>query len=181
MSDLVRISKFLSLVLRHRPEKIGLDLDENGWTSISELIEKARSAKVFFTREILTEVVETNDKKRFVVSEDGLRIRAAQGHSIEIDLDLAPQPPPHTLFHGTASSAISSIRSQGLVRGRRHHVHLSTNEETAVKVGQRHGKPVVLVVRSGEMHEAGIEFFVSDNGVWLTETVPTKYIDFPVE
>jgi putative RNA 2'-phosphotransferase len=176
---LVRTSKFLSLVLRHQPQTIGLRLDEGGWARIDELIAKARGAGVRLTEELLREVVEKNDKKRFALSEDGLRIRASQGHSIRVSLDLDPAEPPEFLYHGTASRSVESIRESGLVRGRRNHVHLSKDERTAVAVGRRHGKPVVLVIKAGRMHSEGFQFFLSANGVWLTQEVPARYIEFP--
>ncbi len=178
---LVRTSKFLSLVLRHNPQTIGLRLDEGGWARVDELIARARGARVNLTEELLREVVEKNDKKRFALSEDGLRIRASQGHSIAVSLDLDPVEPPEFLYHGTASRFTESIRESGLVRGRRNHVHLSKDERTAVSVGQRHGKPVALVIKAGRMHEEGFQFFLSANGVWLTEKVPADYIIFPDE
>jgi putative RNA 2'-phosphotransferase len=131
------------------------------------------------TRELLALIVEENDKKRFAISDDELRIRANQGHSVEIDLALASSHPPEVLYHGTASRFIDSIQATGLNSANRQHVHLSLDAATASKVGQRHGKPVVLVIRSGEMAAAGNEFYFSENGVWLTEKVPHEFIDFP--
>jgi putative RNA 2'-phosphotransferase len=176
---LVKLSKFMSLVLRHKPGEIGLVLDENGWADVAELIARANLKGVRLTRSDLLTIVETNDKKRFALSDDGARIRASQGHSIEVDLALSPIAPPARLFHGTASRFVESIRAQGLVRGRRQHVHLSPDETTATKVGQRHGKPIVLQVLSGSMHQAGRLFYFSANGVWLTEHVPAEYLVFP--
>ena len=177
--DLVRISKFLSLVLRHEPEHAGLTLDPNGWIGVDELLAGTARAGVPISPEVLRTVVETNDKKRFAFSEDGLRIRASQGHSVEVDLDLAPASPPAVLFHGTATRFLDSIRAQGLLRQERRHVHLSKDEATAIKVGSRHGKPVILRVRSQEMHGDGHLFYLSANGVWLTEAVPPAYLEFP--
>ena len=176
---LVTLSKFMSLVLRHKPQEIGLALDENGWADVAELIARANLKGVRLTRNDLLTIVETNDKKRFALSEDGTRIRASQGHSVAVDLALSPVAPPARLFHGTASRFLESIRAQGLLRGRRQHVHLSPDEATATKVGQRHGKPVVLQVLSGKMHQAGRQFFHSANGVWLTDHVPAEYLVFP--
>lgn len=178
-NKIVETSKYMSLVLRHRPDKIGLALDENGWAEIDELISCSRHGRVRLNRPLIEEVVATNDKKRFVLSEDGRRIRAAQGHSIDIDLGLEPRRPPDLLFHGTADRNVESIFAEGLIKGRRQHVHLSLDHATAIKVGQRHGRPVVLTVRSGEMWNAGIHFFLSENGVWLTDHVPANYISRP--
>jgi putative RNA 2'-phosphotransferase len=131
------------------------------------------------TRPLLQQVVDTNDKKRFALSADGSKIRASQGHSVAVELGLPPQEPPEMLYHGTATRSLDSIRATGLHSASRQHVHLSADEATAVKVGQRHGKPVVLRVRAGAMHRAGLEFFLSANGVWLTDQVPPEYIEFP--
>jgi putative RNA 2'-phosphotransferase len=176
--SVVKISKFLSLVLRHQPEKIGLSLDESGWTSVERLIEASRKHGVEFTLEELHNVVANNDKKRFSLSEDGLLIRANQGHSIEVELGYDPITPPEILYHGTAERFLNSIKQQGLVKGKRHHVHLSADTDTAVKVGQRHGKPVILTVKAGSMEQAGFVFYLSANGVWLTEHVPVQYLGF---
>lgn len=182
--ELIGVSKFLSLVLRHKPETLGLNMDSEGWVDIDELIREynvyQKSGKfglVPLAKDILDEVVATNDKKRFAYSADGWRIRASQGHSIEVDLKLVPKTPPEYLYHGTATRFVNFILSDGLKKMKRQHVHLSQTEETASKVGCRHGKPQVLRVRSGEMAKDGIKFFLSDNNVWLVESVPVKYID----
>jgi putative RNA 2'-phosphotransferase len=175
----VKISKFLSLVLRHQPEAVGVTLDAAGWVEVSTLLEGCRRAGRAITPEQLDEVVSTNDKKRFEFSPDGLQIRASQGHSVEVELGYEPATPPDTLYHGTAARNIESIRRQGLLKGQRHHVHLSADPDTAMKVGQRYGKPIVLQISSGRMHAEGIQFFVSTNGVWLTEHVPPQYLEFP--
>ena len=169
-------SKFLSYVLRHAPGSIGLTLDENGWTGVDELLSKAAGAGMTIDRETLDEIVATSEKKRFTLSEDGTRIRAAQGHSVEVALDLEPIEPPETLYHGTATRFLDSIRAEGLRPGSRQQVHLSANEATATAVGQRHGKPVVLSVAAGEMHRRGHAFFRADNGVWLTDSVPPQFL-----
>src|SRR5215468_7478804 len=148
----VRISKFLSLVLRHQPEKIGLSLDQSGWASVERLIEASIRRGFDFTREELQNVVDGNDKKRFSLSEDGLWIRANQGHSIEVELGYAGAAPPEILYHGTAERFLTSIKQQGLIRGKRHHVHLSADADVAAKVGRRHGRPVILRVKAGSMH-----------------------------
>jgi putative RNA 2'-phosphotransferase len=180
MSDeIVRVSKFLSLILRHNPQKIGLVLDENGWANVDELIERANKAGGSLSRSLLNRVVAENDKQRFSFSEDGQRIRASQGHSIEIDLNLPPSDPPELLYHGTATRFVESIRAAGLNSAQRQHVHLSLDVVTATKVGQRHGKPLILVIRARDMVGAGHTFYCSDNGVWLTDRVPVEFIDFP--
>jgi ribonuclease Z len=176
---LTRTSKFLSQILRHRPEKIGLTLDANGWAEVSELLEKSAASGTPISPELLRQVVENNDKQRYSFSPDGRRIRANQGHSISIDLGLKAQAPPEILYHGTAEPSLAAIRKSGLLPMRRQHVHLSREVETAQKVGGRHGKAVVLEVLAGEMHRRGHTFFCSDNGVWLTEGVPTGCIVFP--
>lgn len=176
--DLVKISKFLSYVLRHNPDAIGLTLDPHGWTSVDELLGKAEAAGTPIERGLLLRVVNENDKQRFALSEDGLRIRANQGHSLKVDLALPESQPPAILFHGTADRFLDSIRAAGLVAGSRHDVHLSTNRETAEKVGQRHGVPIVLAVDAERMSNDGYRFRCSENGVWLTETVPPNYILF---
>lgn len=176
---LTRRSKFLSLILRHDPDRIGLTLDPGGWASLAELVARARAHGVELSEELVREVVATNDKQRFSLSDDGTRIRANQGHSIGVELDLSPKIPPATLYHGTAARFLESIRRQGLLRMRRRHVHLSADEPTARAVGQRHGKPVVLRVRAGVMHERAFRFFLSQNGVWLTETVPPEFLELP--
>lgn len=171
-----RISKFLSLILRHQPETIGLKLDENGWADVEELRERSAKKKVYFSLEELDEVVETNNKKRFAFNEDKTKIRASQGHSINIDLALEALQPPDFLYHGTAEANISSILEKGIEKRSRQHVHLSADKETATKVGMRHGKPIILTIRTGKMYEDGIAFYLSANGVWLTEFVDPKYI-----
>lgn len=177
--ELVKLSKFLSLVLRHKPQTIGLTLDENGWAKVDDLIRLANQQGSDLTRPLLERVVAENDKKRFALSEDGKRIRASQGHSVEIDLALPPCEPPELLYHGTASRFLPSIRAWGLKPRGRRHVHLSLDAATATQVGRRHGGPVVLVIRAREMSAAGHTFFVSANGVWLTEQVPVPFLIFP--
>ena len=176
--QLKRVSKFLSLVLRHKPETIGLTLDANGWTSINSLLEKMKGRGFELTPDQLNKVVEGNDKRRFSFSADMLSIRANQGHSINVDLDLEERTPPDELYHGTAEKNLSSIQNHGLIKGIRHHVHLSPDKMTAKKVGQRYGKPVILKVDAQKMHGEGLKFYISENGVWLTETVPAQFIEF---
>ena len=176
--QLVRVSKFMSLVLRHDPGKIGLALDASGWAEVDDLLAGAARAGVRIDRETLERVVAENDKQRFAFNADHTRIRASQGHSVSVDLGLEPRIPPERLYHGTAASSIESIRKTGLHSAKRTHVHLSADEATARSVGQRHGRPVVLTVAAGRMHRDGRQFFRSENGVWLTDAVPVEYIDF---
>ncbi|MFC7443197.1 RNA 2'-phosphotransferase [Laceyella putida] len=174
--DDVKRSKFLSKVLRHKPETIGIRLDKNGWVGVEELLNACRKHGVLLDRETLERIVETNDKRRFSFSEDGQNIRANQGHSVPIDLNLEPMEPPERLYHGTAGRYLPSIREKGLVKGKRHHVHLSADPVTARQVGKRHGKPAILQIMAREMHQDGYAFFRSANGVWLTEHVPVRYL-----
>jgi putative RNA 2'-phosphotransferase len=174
--DLVSVSKFLSLVLRHQPETIGITLSSSGWIAINALLDAASRHGRGISRELLDEVVFTNDKQRFAFSDDGLSIRANQGHSVSVDLDLTPQTPPEVLFHGTASRFVEQIRQQGLRPMQRNHVHLSANMDVARRVGARHGQPVVLHVASGKMAHNGFQFFQSANGVWLTDRVDPQYL-----
>lgn len=169
------ISKYLSFILRHQPQSIGLILDEQGWASIDELLEKAKASGKDIDHATLLRVVETNKKKRFTLSEDGRKIRAAQGHSINISLNLKPKEPPAILYHGTATRFLDSILAQGLHPQSRQQVHLSLTKETAIKVGQRHGKAVVLKIEALRMHQQGFKFFLADNGVWLTDQVPPDF------
>jgi putative RNA 2'-phosphotransferase len=170
------LSKFLSLILRHKPEVIGITLDEYGWADVTELLEKMNQSGKQVELEQLKEVVAGNDKQRFTFDDTFQRIRANQGHSIPIKLELSPIQPPDILFHGTAEKNITSIMEKGLLKGKRQHVHLSVDEDTAVKVGQRYGKPVVLVIDTASMAREGHLFYRSKNGVWLTEHVPAVYI-----
>ena len=175
MKDLKTISKFISLVLRHKPETIGLVLDKNGYANVQELIQKSNYDFDFKT---LVEVVETNNKQRFSFNEDRTLIRANQGHSINVDLELTSQQPPNILYHGTATRFLDSIRDKGLIPNGRQHVHLSKDRATAINVGSRHGTPIVLLIDALQMFNAGHKFFCSENGVWLTQEVPLKYIRF---
>lgn len=179
--ELLRISKLLSLVLRHEPQRIGITLDSAGWVAVDELLTAVNVAGVPVTRDLLQQVVAENDKQRFRFSEDGLRVRASQGHSVEVALDLPSKTPPDLLYHGTATRFLASIHQQGLLAQSRQQVHLSADQETAVKVGQRHGKPVVLTVSSGLMHREGYHFYQADNGVWLTDHVPSLYLVIPAD
>lgn len=172
-------SKFLSLVLRHQPDLIGITLDDAGWTDVETLLSKARAKGTSITRDELVEIVKSSDKQRFALSPDGTRIRANQGHSVEVELDLPPTPPPAVLLHGTVDKFLDSIRKTGLIKGSRHHVHLSADLETASKVGERRGKPVLLEIRADAMADAGHVFYRSANGVWLVDHVPPEFIVFP--
>lgn len=172
-------SKFLSLVLRHKPEEIGLTLESEGWAWVEDIIRLSAAKGLVLTTELIHEIVETSDKQRFTMDPTGKRIRANQGHSIPVDLQLAPFAPPATLFHGTASRFLDSIRAGGLLTGARQHVHLSASHAIAAEVGARHGKPVVLRVRAADMHRDGYGFFQSANGVWLTAAVPPAYLEYP--
>lgn len=173
-------SKFLARVLRHEPELIGIPLDRHGWVQVDELLHKLKTVGRDLTRVQLLEIVELNDKRRFTLSSDGRRIRAAQGHSVEVDLELPSIIPPDTLYHGTASQSLDAIFETGLNPGRRRQVHLSPDPETATRVGQRHGKPTVLRIDAATMHAAGHAFYRADNGVWLTDSVPAAYLGFGV-
>ena len=174
-----KLSKFLSLVLRHRPEQIGLRLDEAGWANIAELIEVANKAGMSLTPAVISHIVKTNDKQRFTISYDGARIRANQGHSILVDLGLSESEPPEFLYHGTARRNIAALRNSGIVKGKRMYVHLSLNREMATMVGKRHGAPIVLAVQAFQMYRDGLIFYLSENGIWMTESVAPKYIDWP--
>lgn len=172
----ISLGKFLSKHLRHTPEEIGLNLDSEGWAAIDQLLEAARTAGVEISREELDHIVAVNEKRRFAIDSSKKKIRANQGHSIDVDLALPATPPPRILYHGTALHFLDSILEKGLLRGKRHHVHLSSTIETAERVGQRHGKPVVLTVRSYDMYDSGHVFYLSENGVWLVDTVPPEYL-----
>lgn len=172
-----RISKRLSLHLRHEPESLGLTLEPGGWVKVDDLIKGFSKVHFNITREQLETVVRENDKQRFSFDGTGTKIRANQGHSTEVDLLLEPQTPPDVLFHGTSESALGAILEGGLKRMARHHVHLSTDKEMMLKVGQRHGKPVLIKVHAKEMAEAGHKFYLSANGVWLTEKVPAEFLE----
>jgi len=172
----VKISKFLSLVLRHQPEKIGLRLNDAGWIRVDDLLQASSAHNFPITLDELKSAVRNNDKQRFAFSPDESLIRANQGHSIIVELGYEPLAPPDILFHGTAERFIASIKEKGLIKGDRQQVHLSADEATASKVGQRHGKPVVLRVMAGAMDQEGYKFYQSENGVWLTDHVPINYL-----
>ena len=168
-------SKFMSLILRHKPESIGIELDEHGWANVDELIVGiARTHE--FSMDILEEIVKTDNKQRYAFNNDKTLIRANQGHSIPVDVELDETQPPEELWHGTGDKFVKSIELQGLIPKSRLYVHLSNDKNTAIKVGQRHGKPVLYLVKAGDMYREGYRFFLSKNGVWLTKEVPVKYI-----
>ncbi|GAB2841065.1 RNA 2'-phosphotransferase [Ferruginibacter profundus] len=174
--QLKHISKLMSLVLRHKPEAIGLQLDDNGWANVAALIDKINEQGNSVNFDIINTVVDTNDKKRFAFNEDKTMIRASQGHSIAVELNLKAVTPPDVLYHGTASRFIESILKEGLIKQQRQHVHLSLLQETAKAVGSRHGKPVILTINAKAMTAAGFVFYLSENGVWLVDSVPVEYI-----
>jgi putative RNA 2'-phosphotransferase len=180
--ELKHISKLLSLVLRHAPETIGVDLDTQGWADVDQLLARAAEKGTPITRAQLDAVVRTSDKQRFALSVDGRRIRANQGHSLTtVDLQLTASAPPAQLYHGTADRFLDAIRAQGLRPGARQHVHLSREQATATTVGARHGRAVVLTVDAGQMQRQGYLFYLSANGVWLTDAVPPAFITFPAQ
>lgn len=173
---LVKISKYLSKHLRHTPERIGIKLIEGGWVSVDELLTACAKDNFSITRPELNEVVEKNSKKRFSFDSTGKLIRANQGHSVEVDLQLEPQIPPDVLYHGTGKGAVEIILRTGLSKMSRHHVHLSIDIPTARNVGKRHGSPVVFAVDAAAMYADGDRFYCSDNGVWLVDCVPPQYL-----
>ena len=177
--EIKRISKRMSLALRHKPEALDLQLNEQGWATVDALIKGFHNKGFELTLERLQQVVSENNKKRFTFNDDGTMIRANQGHSINIDLGFEPTTPPPTLFHGTATRFLDSIKATGLEKRSRQHVHLSADKDTASQVGKRHGKLVILVIQSGKMQEQGFDFYISKNGVWLTDHIPAEFIDFP--
>src|SRR5277367_6687768 len=170
--NLVTVSKYLAKHLRHQPDALGLTLQPGGWVNVDDLLAASAGAGFAITYDALIECVETNDKKRFSFDDTGDLIRANQGHSVEVDLQLEEREPPEILYHGTVERFLASIMAEGLKKGKRHHVHLSKDTDTARKVGARRGKPVILQVDAGKMHGEGFNVFVSVNGVWLTESVP---------
>ena len=173
--NLIRVSKLISLVLRHKPEEIGLELDEHGWADVEELLTKIQP-RYAINMDILEEIVRTNNKQRFAFDETHTRIRANQGHTIDVDVELQEAIPPEILYHGTGEKSVAAIDEKGLLPMNRLHVHLSGDEETAMRVGKRHGKPVIYKVKSGEMSRDGYIFYLSVNHVWLTKEVPVKYL-----
>ncbi len=178
MGKLDKLSVFISLVLRHKPDAAGIQLDEHGWANADELIEGIKNTGRQIDMDILEEIVRTDNKQRYSFNEDKTLIRANQGHSILVDVELEEKQPPQYLYHGTADRFLDSIVIEGLKPMNRLYVHLSNDKETAVKVGKRHGKPVVLKIKAEEMWKDGIKFYLSQNGVWLTKYVDKQYIDW---
>lgn len=174
------ISKFLSLVLRHSPQTIELNLDANGWADVDELILKINRSGTVLDKILLEEIVITNDKNRFAFNEDKSKIRTNQGHSLSVDLNLIVIEPPQLLYHGTVEKFIDIIRREGLKPMSRQHVHLSKDKDTATIVGNRRGRAIILEVDSQQMCIDGFEFYLSENKVWLTDVVPSKYINFNI-
>src|ERR687889_2198833 len=170
----VRVSKRLALVLRHRPESIGITLDDGGWVDVADLLVRLTRHGLQLSREDLERVVETSDKQRFAFDPTGRRIRASQGHSVPVDLGYAPVTPPPVLYHGTPRSNVAAIEAQGLRRGSRHHVHLSSDVETARRVGQRRGPSTVFTVDAAGLAASGAVFYRSANGVWLVDALPPE-------
>lgn len=171
IKNYTKTSKFLSLVLRHKPEKIGLTLMDGGWASVDQLL-----SGMNMTREDLEYIVETDEKQRYSFNENKTLIRANQGHSVDVNMHFIPKQPPEFLYHGTGEKNLGSILAEGITKQSRQYVHLSSDVDIAIKVGERHGNPVVLLVHSGDMYRDLYEFYLSENGVWLTDSVPNKYI-----
>ena len=174
--NLNNISRYISLILRHKPEVIGISLDEHGWANVDELIDGMNSSGNHIDMKILEEIVRTDNKQRYSFNEDKTLIRANQGHSINVDVELEEKEPPEILYHGTAKKYVESINEQGLIPKSRLYVHLSDDINTAIDVGKRHGEVVLYVVKSRDMHKDGHTFYVSKNGVWLTKKIPKQYL-----
>ena len=174
--NLTAISRYISLILRHKPEVIGITLNEHGWADVNALIQGIRETKEpAFSKELLDEIVRTDSKQRYAYNQDHTLIRASQGHSIPVDVELMQAMPPELLWHGTGEKYTASIEKTGLIPKSRLYVHLSKDMNTAIAVGTRHGKPVVYQVSAGRMARAGYAFYLSANGVWLTKEVPTEF------
>lgn len=172
----IKLGRFLSLVLRHNPSAAGITLDQNGWADVEELLAGVKRTGRFIDKTTLERIVEENNKKRYSFNKDRTKIRASQGHSVDVDVELIPQTPPAVLYHGSATRFLDSILREGLTRQNRRHVHLSADEATALNVGGRHGKPVILRVDAAAMARDGHIFWLSENGVWLCEAVPKQYL-----
>ncbi|MDR8393965.1 RNA 2'-phosphotransferase [Aliifodinibius sp. S!AR15-10] len=174
-----KTSKFLSYILRHHPESIGLEVDRQGWAHLPSLVEKANNSGRSVSEDIIQKIIAQSDKQRFRLSDDGNYIRAGYGHSIDVDLDLDPIRPPDVLYHGTAKKNLDSILAKGLHPGSRNLVHLSANISDAMEVGSRHGRPYLLTIASLKMYNAGHPFYQSDSepNIWLVESVPPPFIE----
>lgn len=172
-----KLSKALSYYLRHAPQELGLQLQPGGWVEQAELLQALLGKGIHADQSDLERVTRTSDKQRFAIQDS--RIRANQGHSAKVDLELQPRVPPALLYHGTPQTSVDSILKQGLHKGKRHHVHLSPDPQTAVQVGQRRGKPVILKIHAEAMQQQGHIFYCSANGVWLTENVPPQFVEAP--
>ncbi|MGX8688699.1 MAG: RNA 2'-phosphotransferase [bacterium] len=179
--NLTKISKYMSLILRHKPDVIGLALDPHGWADVGKLIRGIQGKYPEFNREILEEIVESDEKQRYSFDRYGMRIRANQGHSVHVDVEMEEKEPPEVLYHGTGRKSVSSILEKGLIPGSRLFVHLSKDPETARKVGKRHGEPVIFIVHAGQMAGDGYVFRLSQNGVWQIPRVPVKYLELMYE
>lgn len=177
MGKFDKLSIFLSLVLRHKPDAAGIFLDEHGWANVEDLINGIKNTGRNINMPILEDIVETDSKQRYSFNEDKTLIRANQGHSVPVDVNLEKMKPPKFLYHGTADQFLNSIMEEGLKPMNRLYVHLSTDIETAIRVGKRHGNPVVLKIHSNQMYEEGCIFYLSKNGVWLTRDVQIKYLE----
>lgn len=175
--NLVKLGRYISLILRHHPEVIGIELDEHGWADVEQLIEGVAKNNQGFSMETLEEIVATNNKNRYSFNVDKTKIRANQGHSISVDVELEEKEPPEFLWHGTGEKYVASIDEHGLISKNRLYVHLSNDIETAQNVGKRHGKVVIYKVRTGQMYQDGYRFYLSVNGVWLTKHVPVQYLE----
>lgn len=171
-----KLSKFISLILRHKPDEIGITLDDFGWAKVEDLINGINNSSRKIDMETLEEIVRTDNKQRYSFNEDKTKIRANQGHSVPVNIEFKELEPPNTLYHGTATKSIEGIKQQGIKSMSRLYVHLSKDFETAANVGSRHGKCVVLIINAKRMYEDGLKFYLSENGVWLTEYVDPKYI-----
>ncbi|MCH5208430.1 MAG: RNA 2'-phosphotransferase [Oscillospiraceae bacterium] len=177
MKDLKKTSVFLALILRHKPEAIGISLDQNGWAGVEDIINGINRADGYsMDMETLEEIVRTDNKQRYSFNEDKTKIRANQGHSVNVDVELKECEPPEQLFHGTGEKFAPAIRKEGLKPKSRLYVHLSKDKETAENVGARHGQPHIFFVHSGKMYRQGYKFYLSENGVWLTKRVPPEFL-----
>ena len=174
--NIEKLSKFISLILRHKPEEVGITLDEHGWAKVNDLINGINNSGRKIDKDVLEEIIRTDNKQRYSFNEDKTKIRANQGHSIPVVIDFKELEPPDTLYHGTATKSIEGMQAQGIKPMSRLYVHLSKDFETAKQVGSRHGECVVLVINAKKMYKDGIKFYLSENGVWLTESVDPKYI-----